>query len=166
MRPYAQLAAARPRSTSGRSARATWAHFSCAGRFPSRRCPAGDGRRSGAESPKREPKQYIKIGWKDVEDRGVTALRPEDGSAAGIAAGAATPGGVHYCREAYLSKARIRADINPSNSRLACAPSPEEDWNQRHPRELLDFVTAIAEGRPPVSGSMLARDVTLVLQAA
>jgi hypothetical protein len=54
----------------------------------------------------------------------VTALRPEDGSVAGIAAGAATPGGVHYCREAYLSKARIRADINPSNSRLACAPSP------------------------------------------
>jgi len=141
------------------------------------------------ESLKREPKHYVKMDWKDVEDWGVMLLRFEDGSVAEIAAGDTTLGGVHNYLEAYLSNARIRANINPTDSCVAYAPSPEtfgdeyitekietkggwtfpspeEDWNQGYPQELLDFVGAIAERRPPVSGFMLARDVTLVLYAA
>jgi len=141
------------------------------------------------ESLKREQKHYIKMDWKDVEDWGVILLKFEDGSVAEIAAGDTTLGGVHNYLEAYLSNARIRANINPNNSCVAYAPSPEilrdeyiaekietkggwtfpspeEDWNQGYPQELLDFVTAIAEGKQPVSGFMLARDVTLVLYAA
>jgi predicted dehydrogenase len=141
------------------------------------------------ESLKREQKHYIKMDWKDVEDWGVMLLKFEDGSVAEIAGGDTTLGGAHNYLEAYLSNARIRANINPNNSCVAYAPSPEilrdeyiaekietkggwtfpspeEDWNQGYPQELLDFATAIAEGRPPVSGFMLARDVTLVLYAA
>jgi predicted dehydrogenase len=141
------------------------------------------------ESLKREPKHYIKMDWKDVEDWGIMVLRFEDGSVAEIVGGDTALGGVHNYLEAYLSNARIRANINPNDSCVAYAPSPEifadeyitekietkagwtlpspeEDWNQGYPQELLDFVTAIADDRPPISGFMLARDVTLVLYAA
>lgn len=141
------------------------------------------------ESLKREETQYIKMDWKDVEDWGAMILRFEDGSVAEIAAGDTTLGGVHNYLEAYLSNARIRANINPNDSCVAYAPeaqifgdeyitekietkggwtlpSPEEDWNQGYPQEMEDFVGAIAEGRPPASGFELARDVTLVLYAA
>ncbi len=141
------------------------------------------------ESLKAEPKHYVKMDWQDVEDWGMMVLKFEDGSVAEIAAGDTTLGGVHNYLEAYLSNARIRANMNPNDSCVAYAPtpdifadeyitekietkagwtqpSPEEDWNQGYPQELLDFVQAIAEDRPPMSGFMLARDVTLVLYAA
>ena len=141
------------------------------------------------ESVKREPKHYIKMDWKDVEDWGLIVLKFDDGSVAEIAAGDTTLGGVHNYLEAYLSNARIRANINPNNACVAYAPSaeifgdeyisekietkggwsypsPEEDWNLGYPQEMADFVSAISEGREPASGFMLARDVTLVLYAA
>ena len=141
------------------------------------------------ESMKREPKHYIKMDWKDVEDWGLMILKFDDGSVAEIAAGDTTLGGVHNYLEAYLSNARIRANINPNDSCVAYAPderifadeyiaekietkggwtfpSPEEDWNLGYPQEIADFVSAIAEGREPVSGFMLARDVALVLYSA
>jgi predicted dehydrogenase len=127
--------------------------------------------------------------WKDVEDWGVMILKFDDGSVAEIAAGDTTLGGVHNYLEAYLSNARVRANINPNDACVAYAPapeifgdeyitekietkggwtfpSPEEDWNQGYPQEMADFAAAIAEGRQPLSGFMLARDVTLVLYAA
>ena len=141
------------------------------------------------ESVKREPKHYIKMDWKDVEDWGVMVLKFDDGSVAEIAAGDTTLGGVHNYLEAYLSNARIRANINPNDACVAYAPSPEifgdeyitekietkggwtfpspeEDWNLGYPQEMADFAAAIAEGREPMSGFMLARDVTLVLYSA
>jgi predicted dehydrogenase len=141
------------------------------------------------ESVKQEPKHYIKMDWKDVEDWGVMVLKFDDGSVAEIAAGDTTLGGVHNYLEAYLSNARIRANINPNNACVAYAPapeifgdeyitekietkggwtfpSPEEDWNLGYPQEMADFAAAIAEGREPMSGFMLARDVTLVLYSA
>ena len=141
------------------------------------------------ESVKQEPKHYIKMDWKDVEDWGVMVLKFDDGSVAEIAAGDTTLGGVHNYLEAYLSNARIRANINPNNACVAYAPSPEifgdeyitekietkggwtfpspeEDWNLGYPQEMADFVLAISEGCEPASGFMLARDVTLVLYAA
>jgi len=100
-----------------------------------------------------------------------------------------TLGGVHNYLEAYLSNARIRANINPNDSCVAYAPeaeifepeyisekietkggwtfpSPDEDWHQGYPQEVADFVAAIVEDRQPISGAALAREVTLVLYAA
>jgi len=141
------------------------------------------------ESVEQEEKHYIKTDWRDVEDWGHMVLRFDDGSVAEIAAGDTTLGGVHNYLEAHLSNARIRANINPNDSCVAYAPSPdifgdeyitekietkggwtlpspEEHWNQGYPQEIADFVAAIAEGREPISGFDLARDVTLVLYAA
>jgi predicted dehydrogenase len=141
------------------------------------------------ESVKQEETHYIKMDWKDVEDWSAMVLRFEDGSVAEIAAADTTLGGVHNYLEAYLSNARIRANIIPNNACVAYAPSgdifgdeyitekietkggwtfpsPEEDWNQGYPQEMEDFTEAIAEGRRPMSGFDLARDVTLVLYAA
>jgi len=141
------------------------------------------------EAFKREPKHYLKTDWQDVEDWGVIVLKFEDGSVAEIKAADTTLGGVHNYLEAYLSNARIRANINPNDACVAYAPSgdifgdeyisekietkggwtfpsPDESWSQGYLHEIADFVEAISGGRAPVSGLMLARDVAVVLYAA
>jgi len=141
------------------------------------------------EAFKREEKHYLKTDWQDVEDWGSMLLKFEDGSVAEITAADTTLGGVQNYLEAYLSNARIRANMNPNDSCVAYAPaphifadeyitekietkggwtfpSPEEHWNQGYPQEIADFVSCIAEDREPASGFMLARDVTIVLYAA
>jgi len=141
------------------------------------------------EAFKREERHYLKTDWQDVEDWGIIVIKFEDGSVAEIKASDTTLGGVHNYLEAYLSNARIRANINPSNACVAYAPedhifgdeyitekietkggwsfpSPDEDWNQGYPQEIADFVAAVIEDREPLSGLLLARDVALVLYAA
>ena len=138
---------------------------------------------------KREKTHYVRTGWQDVEDWGIVVVKFDDGSAAEVKSGDTTLGGVHNYLEAYLSNARIRANINPNDSCVAYAPeghifepeyisekietkggwtfpSPDEDWHQGYPQEVADFIAAIIEDREPVSGARLARDVTLVLYAA
>jgi len=138
---------------------------------------------------KREQTHYVRTGWKDVEDWGIIVVKFEDGSVAEVKAGDTTLGGVHNYLEAYLSNARLRANINPNDSCVAYAPaadifepeyisekietkggwslpSPDEDWHQGYPQEVADFVSAIIEDRQPVSGATLAREVALVLYAA
>ena len=44
-------------------------------------------------------------------------------------------------------------------------PSPDEDWMRGYPQELADFVDAIRDGREPLSGPVLARDVVEVIYA-
>jgi len=141
------------------------------------------------ESFKQEQQHYVRTGWQDVEDWGIIVVKFEDGSAAEVKAADVTLGGVHNYLEAYLSNARIRANLNPNDSCVAYAPdgdifepeyisekietkggwtfpSPDEDWHQGYPQEIADFVSAIVEDRQPVSGAVLAREVTLVLYAA
>ncbi len=141
------------------------------------------------EAFRQEPVHYLKTDWKDVEDWGIIVLTFDDGSAAEIKAADTTLGGVHNYLEAYLSNARLRANINPNNACVAYAPdpgifgdeyitekietkggytfpSPEEDWNLGYPQEIADFITCIAEDREPASGFLLARDTTIVLYAA
>jgi predicted dehydrogenase len=150
-------------------------------------CEAGN--LTWIEAFKQEEKHYVKTDWQDVEEWGIMVVKFEDGSVAEIKAGDTTLGGVHNYLEAYLSNARIRANINPNNACVAYAPdpdifgdeyitekietkagwtlpSPDEHWNQGYPQEIADFVASIAEDRSPASGFMLARDVTLVLYAA
>jgi predicted dehydrogenase len=141
------------------------------------------------EAFKQEKEHYLRTGWRDVEDWGIIVLKFEDGSVAEVKAADTTLGGVHNYLEAYLSNARIRANINPNDSCVAYAPeaeifepeyisekietkggwtfpSPDEDWHQGYPQEVADFVAAIIEDRQPISGAALAREVTLVLYAA
>jgi predicted dehydrogenase len=135
-----------------------------------------------------EPK-YLRTGWQDVEDWGVMVITFDDGSVAEIKAADATLGGVHNYLEAYLSNARVRANINPNDACVAYAPaecifgdeyivekietkagwstpSVDDPWMQGYAKEIADFVEAIAENRQPLSGAMLARDVSIVLYAA
>jgi predicted dehydrogenase len=141
------------------------------------------------EAFKQEPKHYLKTDWQDVEDWGVMVLTFEDGSVAEIKAGDTTLGGVHNYLEAYLSNARLRANMNPNDACVAYAPSPEifadeyisekietkggwtfpspdEHWAQGYLQEIADFVIAIANDREPISGFALARDTAVVLYAA
>jgi len=141
------------------------------------------------EAFRAEEAHYLKTGWQDVEDWGVMVIRFEDGSVAEVKAADITLGGVHNYLEAYLSNARLRANINPNTSCVAYAPaghvfgdeyihekietkagwtfpSPDDAWNQGYAQEIGDFVGAIAEGREPMSGLTLARDVSIVLYAA
>jgi len=141
------------------------------------------------EAFKAEPKHYLKTDWQDVEDWGIMVLTFEDGSVAEIKAGDTTLGGVHNYLEAYLSNARIRANMNPNNACVAYAPSsdifadeyisekietkggwtfpsPDEHWAQGYLQEIADIITAIAENREPISGFPLARDTAVVLYAA
>jgi predicted dehydrogenase len=138
---------------------------------------------------KQEKTHYLRTGWQDVEDWGIIIVKFEDGSVAEVKAADTTLGGVHNYFEAYLSNARIRANINPNDSCIAYAPagdifepeyisekietkggwtfpSPDEDWHQGYPQEVADFVSAIVEDRDPISDAYLAREVTLVLYAA
>jgi predicted dehydrogenase len=141
------------------------------------------------EAFKQEKTHYLRTGWQDVEDWGIIVITFEDGSVAEVKAADTTLGGVHNYCEAYLSNARLRANINPTDSCVAYAPetsvfgdeyivekietkggwtypSPDEDWHQGYPQEVADFVAAIREDRQPISGASLAREVTLVLYAA
>jgi len=141
------------------------------------------------EAFKQEEAHHLRTGWRDVEDWGIIVVKFEDGSVAEVKAADTTLGGVHNYLEAYLSNARIRANINPNDSCVAYAPeadifepeyisekietkggwtfpSPDEDWHQGYPQEIADFITAIVEDREPAAGAALAREVTLVLYAA
>jgi len=137
----------------------------------------------------KEETKYLRTGWKDVEDWGIIVVKFEDGSVAEVKAADCTLGGVHNYIEAYLSNARLRANINPNDSCVAYAPaahifapeyisekietkggwtqpSPDEDWMQGYPQEIADFVKAVREDRQPVASWELAREVMIVLYAA
>jgi predicted dehydrogenase len=124
----------------------------------------------------------------DVEDWSVAIITFEDGTKATVHANDITLGGVRNTVTAYLSNAVVQANINPNNAVSAYAPdadvwgdeyitekvetkagwqfpSPEEDWMRGYPQELDDFVAAIAEGREPLSGALLAREVVEVIYA-
>ena len=124
----------------------------------------------------------------DVEDWSVAVLTFEDGTMATIHSNDITLGGVRNVVTAYLTNAVIQANINPNTALSVYAPdgavwgdeyltekvetkagwqfpSPEEDWMRGYPQELDDFVGAISEGREPLSGALLAREVVEVIYA-
>jgi predicted dehydrogenase len=43
---------------------------------------------------------------------------------------------------------------------------PDEDWVRGYPQEMRDFVSAVAEGREPLSGLALAADVVEVIYSS
>jgi predicted dehydrogenase len=136
----------------------------------------------------RERPRYIRAAPEDVEDWSVAVVTFDDGTKAIVHATDVSLGGVRNWVTAYLSNAVIHANITPNTAVTAYAPeaavwgdayitekvetkagwqfpSPEEDWMRGYPQELEDFVSAIATGRPPLSGATLARDVVEVIYA-
>lgn len=133
-------------------------------------------------------KQFLRAAPEDVEDWAVAIITFDDGTKATVHSNDVTLGGVRNVVTAYLTNGVLQANITPSTSVMAYAPdaavwgdeyisekvetktgwqfpAPEEDWMRGYPQELEDFVGAIREGRAPLSGAALARDVVEVIYA-
>jgi predicted dehydrogenase len=132
--------------------------------------------------------RFLRTAAEDVEDWAVAVITFEDGTKATVHSNDTTLGGVRNTVTAYLTNGVVQANITPNNSVVAYAPegrvwgdeyitekvettagwqfpSPEEDWVRGYPQELEDFVDAIREGREPLSGAALAREVVEVIYA-
>jgi predicted dehydrogenase len=135
-----------------------------------------------------ERRPRLRTAVEDVEDWAVEVITFEDGTKATIHSNDTTLGGVRNTVTAYLTNGVVQANINPNNALQVFAPdgevwgdeyitekvettagwqfpSPEEDWMRGYPQELEDFVDAIQERRPPLAGSLLAREVVEVIYA-
>jgi predicted dehydrogenase len=125
----------------------------------------------------------------DVEDWGSLLLTFEDGTVAQITGSDVVLGGIRNQLAIYAARSAILCSINPVDAVQAYAPDasvfgdeyivekvetkagwsfpqPDEDWMTGYPQEMQDFVEAVAEGREPLSGGALARDVTAVIYGA
>jgi predicted dehydrogenase len=126
--------------------------------------------------------------WEDVETWANAVLTFTDGSKAVITASFAMLGGVRNSLEVYTTNAVFRSSMTPNNALMAFTPdaeafgteylhekvesragwnsaSPDEDWVRGYPQEMQDFMECLAQGRQPVSGLQLARDVVDVIYA-
>lgn len=141
------------------------------------------------ESFTREPEKYLKTGLADCEDWGAAYITFEDGTVADVCSSDVVLGGVYNHMQLFLSNGRLECNLNPIDAVMAYAPaddsfgdeylaekistrrgwnfaSPDEHWASGYHQEIQDFAEAIAEGREPLSGWTLARDVTAVIFAA
>jgi predicted dehydrogenase len=136
-----------------------------------------------------EPRKHIVTGWQDVEDWGTVTITFEDGSVAQLTSTDTRLGGIRNFLTAHGSAAQVTANINPNTACVAYTPdhayfdseyivektetkagwsfpAPDEDMITGYPEELRDFLSAIAEGRPPRSDMTLAADCLSVVYAA
>jgi predicted dehydrogenase len=136
------------------------------------------------------PSRYLNtVEGADVEDWGSLLVTFDDGTVAQITASDAVLGGIRNQLAIYGANAAILCNINPNDAVRAYAPDPQvfageylveklettagwstpqpdEDWMTGYPQEIQDFVECAAFGREPLSGSALARDVTVTLYGA
>lgn len=141
------------------------------------------------EDFKREERHFLVTGWMDVENWSMAVIDFEDGSKAVIFANDCCLGGIYDCMEIYASNCRIQLNMNPNNTCIAYAPSPEifadeyivekletkagwtfpsvnEDFLRGYPQEMQDAVMALLDPtRQPLSGIDLAVDVVRVIYA-
>ncbi|MBI5966392.1 MAG: Gfo/Idh/MocA family oxidoreductase [Deltaproteobacteria bacterium] len=147
------------------------------------------GRHTAIESFKKESQKWIVSAWEDVEDWATMIMNFEDGSQAVVTASDGVLGGVRNTMMVYLSNAVVQVNINPNDTVVAYAPSPQifgeeyitekletkagwnfaspdEDWVRGYPQELEDFVDCLLTGREPASGLDLAIDTVQAIYAA
>ena len=136
-----------------------------------------------------EEQEYLETGLADCEDWGAAIITFEDGSVAEVASSDVALGGIYNRLQVFCSQGRIECNLNPNNQCVAYGPSeaafgdeylaekistragwsfpsPDEHWASGYPQEIQDFVECVAEGRQPLSGWLLARDVVAVIYAA
>jgi predicted dehydrogenase len=136
-----------------------------------------------------EKDKFLETGLADCEDWGAAIITFQDGSVAEVASSDVVLGGIYNRVQVFCSQGRIECNLNPTNQCVAYAPSenafgeeylaekistragwsfssPDEHWASGYPQEIQDFVECVAEGRQPLSGWMLARDVVAVIYAA
>ncbi|MEN6644933.1 MAG: Gfo/Idh/MocA family oxidoreductase [Armatimonadia bacterium] len=141
------------------------------------------------ESYLAEPKRHVGGVLADCEDWGAAYITFEDGTVADVCSSDVVLGGVYNHMQIFLSNGRIKCNMNPIDAVMAYGPaddsfgeeylaekistrqgwnyaSPDEHWASGYHQEIQDFMGAIAEGREPLSGWTLARDVTAVIFAA
>lgn len=141
------------------------------------------------ESFSQEPTKYLKTGLVDCEDWGSALITFEDGSVAEVCSSDVVLGGVYNHLDVFLSTGRLQCKINPQDACMAYGPwegawgeeylaekistragwsypAPDEDWVNGYQQEIQDFVEAVTQDRAPLSGWLLARDVTAVIFAA
>lgn len=140
------------------------------------------------ESFRSESEAHIGTGWVDVEDWASITITFEDGAVAQLTSTDTHMGGIRNYITAHGSRALVTANINPNTTCQAYTPNgayfadeyivektetkegwsfpaPDEDAVTGYPEELRDFIGAIANGRPPKSDLMLARDVLTAVYA-
>jgi len=136
-----------------------------------------------------EPKRFAGTDLADCEDWGAAYITFEDGTVADVCSSDIVLGGVYNHMQIMLSNGRIECKLNPMDAVMAYGPSddsfgeeylaeklstrqgwnyasPDEHWASGYHQEIQDFMEAIVEDRPPLSGWSLARDVTAVIFAA
>ena len=136
-----------------------------------------------------EAEHVIRTGWTDCEDWATMVVGFDDGSVAQISAADTSLGGVQNVMTVYAGRSVINVNINPNDAVLAYSPdadafaneyvrekvettagwqftNPDEDWINGFPHEMQDFCEAVADGKEPLSGSLLGRDVVAVCYSA
>jgi predicted dehydrogenase len=136
-----------------------------------------------------EGRNYLAVGWQDVENWSTMLLTFEDGTRATIFSSDIVLGGMEDRLEIFLSNCRIRFNITHSTLCEAYAPDPntfageylvekletkagwsfptvDEHWLLGYPQELRNFVEAVALDRSPLADGRLGRDVVEVMYAA
>jgi predicted dehydrogenase len=147
------------------------------------------GQHTRIKSFQKEPQKWLVSAWEDVEDWATAIVNFADGSQAVVTASDGVLGGIRNTMTVYLSNAVVQVNINPSDTVVAYAPSPQvfgeeyiaekletkagwnfaspdEDWVRGYPQELEDFVDCLLTGREPVSGLDLACQTVEVIYAA
>ncbi len=147
------------------------------------------GHHTHMDSFRREPEKWIVHSWEDVEDWATVIMNFEDGSQAVLTASDGVLGGIRNTLTVYLSNAVVQVNINPNDTVVSYAPSPQifgeeyiaekletkagwnfaspdEDWVRGYPQEMEDFVDCLLTGREPVSGLDLAIETVKAIYAA
>ncbi len=132
---------------------------------------------------------FLRTDYQDIEDYCQLHIVFEDGMVADIFASEIVMGGVHNFLEIFANNHRTRCNMSPNNSmelynpreeqlsevylmeKLGTkqgwsTPAPDESFMFGYPQEIQDFMEAIATGREPKSGPILARDNVAVLYCA
>jgi predicted dehydrogenase len=127
-------------------------------------------------------------GWGDVETWSQITITFTDGSKATFFAADDLMGGMESNMDVRLSNARIKFDLCPvricqfytvdpalvkdvyfnekQETKAGLSfPNPNEEWLLGYPHEIQDFMEAISNDRPPLTGLALAKQVVEVLYA-